>query len=467
MAGKKDLEEFVRDMRRTPGWTVPDAPNGAGHWTFTNDETGESVTMSSTPSSVRTLANTKAELRRKGWDEEAFKRAKEADRAERLAADKLKGEKAMADAIARAAKATAELAAPVASQFIPAQVPIIITPTAPEVPMASARNIRALFEPHRDRDPEQYDLYWVTPELADAALEKGPCAQRRVSDTNVARITRAINTGRFYKNPADHILFDVHGCASNGQHRLYSILDADPDALKEHYPNGVPLYVKFGFNPEHMSVVDTGKSRDANDALTVAGEAQFGKQGAAVLRLIMNFDKGLPWTHWNKEVWINDDFTEAAKGGLKEVADYLNFAQTLYRKAGLNKTVGAAAAFLIDRDNPGGGAPDRPERTNQEFWDGVCFEVALAPNDPRAALYKYLKGLKDDKTRTAKTPVLLGHVLRQYANWHLGNTLSMSRQDDDWPIPAVWQPGMRFIAGKLKHPERAVKPKTAPKTTKK
>jgi len=254
----------------------------------------------------------------------------------------------------------------------------------------------------------------------------------------------------------DRIAFDIHGCCSNGQHRLFSVLDADPELLALHYPKGVPMHVVFGIDPEDIDVIDTGRSRSVKDALDVAELPEFGNQGSAVLRLIMNFDSGQPWTSWNHNVWTNDEFRAAARGGLNGVSEYLSGAQKLYRKANLTKTVGAAASFLLERDNPGGGGKEHPERTNEEFWAGVCFEVPLNPDDPRAALYKFLKNLKDDRNRNVKTPVILGHVLRQYANWHLGNTLTFSRQDDDWPIPPVWQPGMRFIDGQLRHPKRVV-----------
>lgn len=473
MGGKRDLEDLANQVAETPGWKTE--KTAGGHWLFTNSQ-GEQVVVSFTPGSIRTLANAKAELRRKGWDEEAAKRAKDEKRAERLAADKeleakmmdAAVKKAQEQALARASaddledrlgQAEAAKKALNTNPFIAPKitVPNIITKPEEHVTTVKKRDIteiEALLS--TVQDPDKPGLYWVTQELADKALEKGPCRQRAVYDTNVAKIVKAMETGRFLENEVDRVAFDIHGCNSNGQHRLFSIIDADPGKLKEHYPNGVPLHIVFGIDPEDIDVIDTGRSRSVKDALDVADLPEFGTQGSAVLRLIMNYDTGTPWGTWSRNVWTNDEFRAAARGGLKEVADYLAYSQKLNRKANLVKTVGAAAAFLLDRDNPEGGAPLHPERSNEAFWAGVCFEVTLAPDDPRAALYKFLKNLKDEKNRKVQTPIILGHVLRQYANWQIGESVKNSRQDDDWPMPQVWQPGMKFIDGQLRHPKRVV-----------
>lgn len=471
MGGKKDLEDLANQVAATPGWTTE--KTAGGHWQFTNIE-GEQVVVSFTPGSIRTLANAKAELRRKGWDEAAAQIAKDEKRAGRLAADKALEAKMMDAALKKAASEALKKAEeddleqqlqeaedakpkPVINPFVAPKISVINITPEDHVTIVKNRKpteIEQLLA--AVQDPDKPGLYWITQELADKALEKGPCRQRSVYDTNVAKIKKAMETGRFLENEVDRIAFDIHGCCSNGQHRLFSILDADPDKLALHYPKGVPLHVVFGVDPEDIDVIDTGRARSVRDALDVDGLTEFGTQGSAVLRLIMNFDTGTPWTTWNHNVWTNDEFRTAARGGLKDVADYLAYSQKLYRKASLVKTVGAAAAFLLDRDNPEGGGKDHPERTNEAFWDGVCFEVALNPDDPRAALYKFLKNLKDEKNRSVKSPIVLGHVLRQYANWQLGDTVKNSRQDDDWPIPQVWQPGMRFIDGQLRLPKRVV-----------
>lgn len=466
MGGKKDLEDLSNQVAATPGWKSD--KTAGGHWQFTNPQ-GETVVVSFTPGSIRTLANAKAELRRKGWDEEAAQRAKEDKRAERLAADKELEAKMMDAALKKAAsealkkaeeddleqqlqQAEALKPKPVINPFVTPKTGVINI--KPEESMARTKHPNPF--PASAQDPDKPGLYWVTAEMADKALEKGPCRQRTVYDTNVAKIKKAMETGRFLENEVDRVAFDIHGCCSNGQHRLFAIIDSDPKLLAKYYPNGVPLHVVLGIDPENIDVVDTGRSRSVKDALDVDGLTEFGTQGSAVLRLIMNFDSGVPWGNWNHAVWTNDEFRAAARGGLKDVADYLSYAQKLKRKANLNTTAGAAAAFLLDRDNPEGGAPDHPERTNEEFWAGVCFEVTLTPDDPRGALYRYLKNLKEDKNRKVPTPLLLGHVLRQYANWQIGESVTASRQDDDWPMPQVWQPGMRFISGQLRHPKRVV-----------
>jgi hypothetical protein len=471
MGGKKDLEDLASQVAATPGWESDKTTSG--HWQFTSPG-NEQVIVSYTPGSIRTLANAKAELRRKGWDEEAAKRAKDDKRVERLAADKELEAKMMDAALKKAASEALKKASeddleqqllqaeavkpnPVVNPFLAAPV-ALANMIKPEEHMAPNKHSNPFPASARDRDKP--GLYWVTPDMADKALEKGPCRQRTVYDTNVAKIKKAMETGRFLENEVDRIAFDIHGCCSNGQHRLFSVLDADPDQLAKHYPNGVPMHVVFGIDPEDIDVIDTGRSRSVKDALDVDGLPEFGNNGSAVLRLIMNYDSGVPWTGWNHNVWTNDEFRAAARGGLRDVKDYLAYSQKLNRKAKLVKTVGAAASFLMDRDNPEGGGKEHPERTNEEFWAGVCFEVALEPDDPRAALYKFLTNLKDDRNRKVPTPVILGHVLRQYANWHLNMSIVNSRQDDDWPMPQVWQPGMRFINGQLRHPQRVVNNRT-------
>lgn len=497
MAGKKDIATLMDLVQDTPGWRV-DRTSGK-HFKCVNEGSGEFVVVPVTPSDIRTYANVVAQLRRRGWSEELAEMAKADDRAERLAADRERGEARLAAAqddieaelrreearkaevvtvpLVSFTKPEAPTITPAPEFRVPIPAPLFQTPVTParvlvvadKVPAIPPGNEEEENDVENDETAEEQaariaealkgcrsEFLEISQEQADKWLEKGPCRQRDVSDNEVAKLRKIIERRRFIGNPADHIVLDIHGCVANGQHRLFAWFDTPEEIAQANYPNGLPVYVTYDCPPELVKVFDTGRRRSAKDALDVEKMPQFGKDGVAVMRLIENLDGGKPWQGWNKEIWLNDDFTELAATKYRDLPPYLPLGRAIYKDSGLNRIVAAAMAYMINRDNPDGG----PGGTNEEFWLGVRFRIPLEPNDPRAALYKFTQSIKNDKTKTVKTPVLVGHVLRQYANWHLGIKLSTSKHDEDWKIFPVWQDGFRILSGELRAPLRDWKPKT-------
>lgn len=478
MAGKKDITALVELVAETPGWLV-DATT-AGHHKCINKTTGQTVIIPNTPSDHRTFSNAKSQLRLSGWDENAARIASEEKRAERMALDKAKADAMMAAAEdrieAELAKAETEAAAkkvlPVTNPFrvpvltVAPKAPDIIVPKVPDIITVKETSMAAVQPQTGTEGKFDWSKFtsvhmYIDADWADKATTKGPCAQRDVYDSNVDKFVKDMERGLFYPNPQDCIVFDEHGCCVNGQHRLYGLMDADPDKIAEHYPDGLEVFVIYGFPSAYAHIFDHGRSRTVKDDLDVRGRRDFGSGGSAALRLAMNLDSGEAPSGWNKAIWTGHDFDVAAAGRYKNLPEYTRLAKVVYKDAGMNKTVCMVTAYLIDRENPGG-APEGSEHggSNEDFWTGVRFKAALSPDDPRAALYKFFTNLRKDKTKTVPVHVQLGHVLRQYANWQLGEQITVSAQNSDWAIPPVWVPGMRWINSELRHP----KPRSGGKT---
>jgi hypothetical protein len=100
----------------------------------------------------------------------------------------------------------------------------------------------------------------VTPQLAENFLRYN-VKNRKVSEKQVAFLTREMKQGRFIEN-GEAIIFDKNGELKDGQHRLLSIVKS-----KKSY--NIPII--RGVEPLAMSTYDTGKNRSAADVLGLNG----------------------------------------------------------------------------------------------------------------------------------------------------------------------------------------------------
>lgn len=497
MANRKEVQELLDQVADTPGWTVDSTVKGMAK-VIPPDVNADPIIVSFQGGSYKLLANLKGDLRRRGWSEDLAEYARQERRAQALKEDRERNEEALKAATAkakaaqkasRAAKEAAALEEALAEE-VPAPVVAVAPPkrTAPHTPTAPVIAVKAASVPvrnpapvivnpfikpippetHVPQNPPNLDGYrsekiYATKEWAETLLERRQCRQRRVSDANMARLQQSMENGEFIENPADHIVTDEHGCVVNGQHRLWAVVYSDDALFARHYPRGVPMYITYDYPSSQVNVFDTGKARSVADTLNVDGLKRFGSSNASALRLAMNFDRSfeLDPNHpnrkpkmWRENVWTNTEFVEAARTRYSALPDFDGIAQRLYKKAGLTRTAGTVAAFLIERDNPGGD-PNRPGYSNEDFWDGMCFEVTLSAGDARGALYRYLQNQRAQKSKpTVMGPLHLAHVLRQYANWHLDVELTLSSVNDNWLLPPVWRPGYRWITGELRESKR-------------
>jgi hypothetical protein len=101
----------------------------------------------------------------------------------------------------------------------------------------------------------------VTPEMAGAWL-KSNLSNRRLDPNRLKKYVSEMENGRWKEDTFEVIKFDTQGNLIDGQHRLTAICKSGVS---------INLHVVFGLNNEVMNFIDTGKSRQASDVLTING----------------------------------------------------------------------------------------------------------------------------------------------------------------------------------------------------
>lgn len=281
--------------------------------------------------------------------------------------------------------------------------------------------------------------------------------QRNLYPLHVAKLQQAMELGEWALNPVDSLVFGKKGGILNGQHRMEALSQADTEFIETFYPDGVPFEVVTDF-PESMAhIFDTNKARSASDSLTAAGLRGWGPLPAAALRLAMNYDQSFKvdeegnktgvelWTRWRKVQHTNTETVSDADGRYGGLLDWNKVAGRAYSRSRVTRSATIVAAFLMDRDNPGGG----PGKTNQSFWDGVCGDADMKAGDPRMALVRYAQ--RKGGHNADNGPCTLAHILLRYADYMIGGKkVENSNVNKELPMPPVWQPGMNWFGSGAK-----------------
>lgn len=482
MAGKKDVAALAAQVdayaKTHKDWSVRLTDNG--QWEIKPPAPWGIMYITAASGRVTAWKNLRAQLKRAGFPLDETVDPVHAQRAAAaLAADREANDKALADAERRAARTSitwTDVPPPVT--LVAVRSPIITAPpfkaptTTPEVSVQ--QDAQAKYDVLKGHG-YTINRVLVTQEFALELLTKHQCRQRPLVPTKLRQYKRSFEAGRWRDIPGDIILTDEHtdesttgyGCLINGKNRLTAIVESDQDKFEHHYPYGVPLYLCAGVHSEDAGVLDIGASRTPQHVLAMSNRKGYSNSSiSAALRICMEFDESFKfakddpkrrWQNWAKTFdYSPDELSEAAiDPRYVGLTDYDKVGQRTMRTAGIPRAAGAAAAFLIDRDNPDGGGEEHPERTNKEFWDGVCFESVLGPKDPRAALYKFWRGVKDARDKPDKISLFaMAHVMRQYANWHLGVQLTNSVIKESQLMPPVWRPGYKWIDEELRSSKR-------------
>jgi hypothetical protein len=381
-----------------------------------------------------------------------------------------------------------------AAQRAQAEAPALAKPTGPAPATTPARTAPTLVNPFSVTASEQdgtpgfqfpdnrefaalvgYPRYAVRINQAQARKviddtkenqENGGCRQRKIYRSNIEEIKQGMELGEWALNPADSLVFcKEHGSVVNGQHRLRTLgYEAEAEFIEAFYPKeGVPFYVTFDFPCALSHIFDQGKKRNTTDAADFAGLEGWGSIPSAALKLVHQFDESFReggeqnWMRWSKQLYTN---TEKTHDMAVSYGDLLNNAQLVsraYRRSKITRSSSMAAAFLIDRDNPGGWNPVN-KHTSILFWKGVCGDDTMEVGDPRMALVRVAMRT-GAKKRVDNGPTMLAHILKQYANYMIGGKkVDMSVVNTSQPMPPVWQPGMKWIRTDgiplLRHPHQ-------------
>lgn len=221
-------------------------------------------------------------------------------------------------------------------------------------------------EPEFPPDPK---WVMVSPEMAEAWLERAVNDPRKVRDERTNAVARNILDGRWLAN-AQAVQFNVKGELFDGFHRLTGIVKANRAAL---------LLVAHEMPVETVQVVDTGASRNLGDYLHWRGEKDRFLLGS-ILRLAWLWEHGhLENYRWK---WIKTTHTELISllDQQPEIRNGLGPARVLKRDGlWFPNSVGGAFYWKVHQRFP----------EDAERWiERVASPYGLERGDPIAALRK-------------------------------------------------------------------------------
>lgn len=164
------------------------------------------------------------------------------------------------------------------------------------------------------------EIISVSPELAAQWLSTNTDKNRRISQNAIRRYAADMIKGE-WKLTGEAIKFDTNGCLIDGQHRLSAVVASKKT---------VNMAVITGLENDIMSVIDTGKSRSAGDALSITGMAENANNIAALARKIIAFNGGTNDVMSSRRIRLkgesitNRDIIEYCKNN--DLQPYIRFA---------------------------------------------------------------------------------------------------------------------------------------------
>lgn len=116
----------------------------------------------------------------------------------------------------------------------------------------------------------------ITPQKASEMLERNT-RNRKVNEKHVSFLARQMTGGDWIQN-GDSIRFDLNGNLIDGQHRLWAIIKSKKT---------MNFIVVSGLASESFSTIDTGKTRNGHDVLSIEG-IKYPTAIAALARLLIS-----------------------------------------------------------------------------------------------------------------------------------------------------------------------------------
>lgn len=246
----------------------------------------------------------------------------------------------------------------------------------------------------------------ITPEGARTWLDSN-VHNRRLFQERVDTYARDIRAGKWYLTN-DAITFDTDGKLSNGQHRLWAVVEADRPA---------EFLVLFGVEPEAQKVMDTGRKRSATDMLTLEGEDDAKTLAAAITLAIF----------WGRAVKEGSQL-KLPRGNAFSVthSEVLGF---LAEHPEIREAVHAAHNYRIQNVSPAVRAFVlwRLRQINRDMADTFLSDMATmnlaGSGDPRAALLRRLTNAAAQRERLDRAMVVV-MMFRTWNAWRTGKSIA-------------------------------------------
>lgn len=277
--------------------------------------------------------------------------------------------------------------------------------------------------------PSEATEMLVTPEMAsDWRTFRSYEHNRNVSPTVTARYQRDMESG-LWKLTRQGLIFDTSGKLIDGQHRIVSLANANPEALIKHYGQAaIPFWVYPNEPRDTFDALDQGYKRQAAHLLHVPNSTTVAA-GARWLAALASQDVlGLPRFQGltNTEVY-------ATARKWPELTRYSSEVNNVRLRTYI--TGAAHAAVLAQASRTEYGTPE----LIQSWFDGLNHGVGLPDLDPRLKLrnrflvaHHALKGTANRNLVYA----LIAKAWNAYAEGREINLLSWRGTTEAFPVVA-------------------------------
>lgn len=265
----------------------------------------------------------------------------------------------------------------------------------------------------------------ITPQKAQQWLDETNKSNRPLSRPVLRSFADAMERGD-WKVTHQGIAFDTNGVLVDGQHRLAAIVEADMP---------VEMTVFTEVPPGTFDVLDTGKRRNAADALAIGGE-KYPHMLASMIRTVYLYEHR-PDAAWSgRSATVTNHQILDTLSAHPRLRDFIALGERISDATGMIKSAAGAASYLVEQVNKRGRLDD--------WYDGIIDGAGLAKNDPRLTfrntMFRMARKEAGQVQRRHDTREHMTLYLKAFNAWAKGETLPRLRYTARESVPAVATP---------------------------
>ncbi|MQA08992.1 MAG: hypothetical protein GEU98_10695 [Pseudonocardiaceae bacterium] len=262
----------------------------------------------------------------------------------------------------------------------------------------------------------------ITPRTAQRWLDETNTSNRPLSKSVLRSFAEAMQRGD-WKVTHQGIAFDTNGVLVDGQHRLAAIVEADMP---------VEMTVFTDVPPDTFDVLDTGKRRNAADALAIEGE-KYPHMLASMVRTVYLYENRSDAAWSGRSAAVTNHQVLETLDAHPAIRDVITLGERISTATGMIKSAAGAASYLVERVNKPG---------KLETWhDGIIDGVGLTRNDPRLTfrntMFRMARKEAGQVQRRHDTREHVTLYLKAFNAWAAGESLPRLRYVPREPVPAV------------------------------
>jgi hypothetical protein len=261
----------------------------------------------------------------------------------------------------------------------------------------------------------------ITPKRAEEMLAANT-ANRPLSRQLVRSFADAMRRGDWVVTHQG-IAFDTNGVLVDGQHRLAAVIESEMP---------VEFTVFTDVPSDTFDVLDTGRKRNAADALAIEGETN-SHMLAAMLRTVWLYENrpDVAWSGNNGVVTNHQILTTL--GEHPKIRDFVKLGEKIATEAAMIKSAAGAASYLVFHAN---------QQANLDPWfDGIIGGAGLTKSDPRLTFRNHMFRLaRKQAGQVLKRRENREHVtlyLKAFNAWARGAELPQLRFTAREPLPPI------------------------------